>query len=109
MDEPSTTPRPIRATRRTARWVAGAIVVALVIGGLLYWRNIHEVGQPVPTGSPTAGPPPQPAEEVIAVPDSAPVDVQATKATRRDLVYSITLPANILPLYQTTLYAKVSG
>ncbi len=24
-------------------------------------------------------------------------------------MYSITLPANIAPLYQTTLYAKVSG
>ncbi len=43
------------------------------------------------------------------MPDSAPVDVQATKATRRDLVYTITLPANISPFYQTTLYAKVSG
>ncbi|MGZ9190164.1 MAG: efflux RND transporter periplasmic adaptor subunit [Nitrospira sp.] len=109
MDEPSTTPRPIRATRRTARWIAAAIVLALVIGGLLYWRNIHEVGQPIPTGSPTAGTAPQPAEDALALPDSEPVDVQATKATRRDLVYTITLPANISPLYQTTLYAKVSG
>lgn len=109
MDEPSTTPRPIRVTRRTARWIAAAIVLALVIGGLLYWRDIHEVGQPVPTGSPTAGAIPHPAEDSIALPDSAPVEVQATKATRRDLVYTITLPANISPLYQTTLYAKVSG
>jgi RND family efflux transporter MFP subunit len=109
MDEPSTTPRPIRATRRTARWIAAAIVLILVIGGLLYWRNIQEIGHPVPTSSPTGGNAPQPAEETVAVPDSAPVDVQATKATRRDLVYTITLPANISPLYQTTLYAKVSG
>ena len=109
MDKPSMTPRPIRATRRTARWIAAAIVLALVIGGSLYWRNIREVGQPVPTGSPTAGTAPQPPEETAAVPDSAPVDVQATKATRRDLVYTITLPANISPFYQTTLYAKVSG
>jgi RND family efflux transporter MFP subunit len=28
---------------------------------------------------------------------------------RRDLKYTITLPANIAPLYQTTIYAKVSG
>lgn len=48
-------------------------------------------------------------DHALAVPDSTPVDVQATKATRRDLVYAITLPANISPLYQTTLYAKVSG
>jgi RND family efflux transporter MFP subunit len=103
------TPPPIRATRRTARWIATAIVLVLVIGGFLYWRTIREVGQPVPTGSPTAGTAPQPAEEVIALPDNEPVDVQATKATRRDLVYTIKLPANISPLYQTTLYAKVSG
>jgi len=32
-----------------------------------------------------------------------------TKPARQDLVYTITLPANIAPFYQTTLYAKVSG
>ena len=41
--------------------------------------------------------------------DSQPVDVQVTKPTRRELIYTVTLPANISPLYQTTLYAKVSG
>lgn len=41
--------------------------------------------------------------------DARPVDVQVTKPSRQNLVYSITLPANIAPLYQTTLYAKVSG
>ena len=38
-----------------------------------------------------------------------PVDVQVVKPLRRDVVYSIALPANVSPLYQTTLYAKVSG
>jgi len=109
MDEPSTTPRPFRATRRTAGWIAALIVLVLVIGGLLYWRNIHEVGHPLPTGSPGTAAAPQPPEESLAVPDSAPVDVQVTKPTRRDLVYTIKLPANVSPLYQTTLYAKVSG
>ena len=41
--------------------------------------------------------------------DNQPVDVQVTKPSREDLVYTISLPANISPLYQTTLYAKVSG
>jgi multidrug efflux pump subunit AcrA (membrane-fusion protein) len=41
--------------------------------------------------------------------DSAPVDVQVIKPTRRDLVYTVKLPANVSPLYQTTLYAKVAG
>src|SRR6476469_10569103 len=38
-----------------------------------------------------------------------PIDVQTVKPTRRDVAYSIALPANVSPLYQTTLYAKVSG
>jgi RND family efflux transporter MFP subunit len=41
--------------------------------------------------------------------DNQPVDVQVTRPTRQELVYTITLPANISPLFQTTLYAKVSG
>jgi len=41
--------------------------------------------------------------------DTQPVDVQVTRPLRKDLIYTITLPANIAPLYQTTLYAKVSG
>ena len=38
-----------------------------------------------------------------------PMEVQVVTPTRKDLVYTITLPGNIAPLYQTTLYAKVSG
>jgi membrane fusion protein, multidrug efflux system len=38
-----------------------------------------------------------------------PVNVQVAIPTRRDLTYSITLPATLAPFYQTTLYAKVSG
>ncbi len=41
--------------------------------------------------------------------DNQPVDVQVTKPVRQELTYTISLPANISPLYQTTLYAKVSG
>ncbi len=67
MDEPSTTPRPIGRTGLTARWIGVAILLALVIGGLLYWRTLHEVGQPVPTGSPTAGTAPLPVEEALAL------------------------------------------
>jgi RND family efflux transporter MFP subunit len=37
------------------------------------------------------------------------IEVQVVKPTRKDLVYTITLSGNIAPLYQTTLYAKVSG
>jgi membrane fusion protein (multidrug efflux system) len=41
--------------------------------------------------------------------DDQPVDVQVAKPLRQNLAYTIALPANISPLYQTTLYAKVSG
>jgi RND family efflux transporter MFP subunit len=41
--------------------------------------------------------------------DEHPLDVQVTKPLRQNLAYTIALPANIAPLYQTTLYAKVSG
>ena len=45
----------------------------------------------------------------VEVDTTHPVDVQVTKPVRQELVYTIALPANISPLYQTTLYAKVSG
>ncbi len=109
MEQPTRAVKSLRGTGRTIPWLAAAIVSAFVIGGLFYWRSLADVGQPVATGSPVTGGAAQSADETVAVSDSDPVDVQATKATRRDLVYTITLPGNISPLYQTTLYAKVSG
>lgn len=41
--------------------------------------------------------------------DMQPVEVQVMRPVRKDLAYTVKLPANIAPLYQTTLYAKVSG
>ncbi len=38
-----------------------------------------------------------------------PAPVQVLKPKRRDIARTITLPANISPLYQATLYAKVPG
>ena len=51
----------------------------------------------------------QPNGAPVEVDPTHPVDVQVTKPVRRELIYTIALPANISPLYQTTLYAKVSG
>jgi membrane fusion protein, multidrug efflux system len=45
----------------------------------------------------------------VEVDPTHPVDVQVTTPVRQTVVYAITLPANISPRYQTTLYAKVSG
>lgn len=40
---------------------------------------------------------------------SQPVSVQVMPPQRRDIAFTITLPANISPWYQATLYAKVPG
>ena len=109
MDQPTAVVKPLRPSHRAARWFAAVMVFALVIGGFFYWRNLPDDGQSVATGSPTTGSSPQSVHDAASLPDSEPVDVQVTKPTRRDLVYTVTLPANISPLYQTTLYAKVSG
>ncbi len=42
-------------------------------------------------------------------PGTQPIEVQVVKPSKKDLLYTIALPGNIAPLYQTTLYAKVSG
>ena len=109
MDQPTAVVKTLRPSHRAARWFAAVMVFALVIGGFFYWRNLPDDGQSVATGSPTTGSSPQSVHDAASLPDSEPVDVQVTKPTRRDLVYTVTLPANISPLYQTTLYAKVSG
>jgi membrane fusion protein, multidrug efflux system len=80
----------------------GAMLVAIALAAYLYIHGpadgISSTAQNSPSDNTQSA---QGAEE--------PVDVQVTKAVRRDLAYTITLPANIAPLYQTTLYAKVSG
>ncbi len=63
--------------------------------------------QPTQSG-PAAPDSAYPADAPVVI-DRQPVDVQVTAPARQDLVYTITLPANIAPFYQTTLYAKVSG
>lgn len=45
----------------------------------------------------------------VEIDPTHPVDVQVTQPARQPLVYTIALPANVSPRYQTTLYAKVSG
>lgn len=105
-DEP--TPHT-QASRR--RWLPVATLVAmtgLAIGGYLYLQETEEkpAAQPGGTAAPASS---QTAPPDGAQNDNQPVDAQVTKPTRRELVYTVTLPANISPLYQTTLYAKVSG
>ncbi len=83
------------------------IVLILAIGLLAAWAWWQ--GQ-------EAAPPPT-AERLAADQSSSPArsgaaamaEVQVVTPIRRTVAYAITLPANISPHYQTTLYAKVSG
>lgn len=109
MDDLDEQDSPLPSSNR--RWLPVAILVAIValaVGGYLYSHGIEEQ-RPAAPGSAASTGSNQDSTDAGAQGDSQPVDVQVTKATRRGLVYTVTLPANISPLYQTTLYAKVSG
>lgn len=100
-----------RSQSSNRRWLliaAAVAIVALALGGYLYAQRTEEHG-PAGTGNAPSHDSYQDSTEAVPQGDSQPVDVQIAKPTRRDLTYQVTLPANISPLYQTTLYAKVSG
>ena len=83
------------------------IVLILVIGLLAAWAwwQGQEAASPPAANRLATDQSPGPAPSVAA----AVAEVQVVTPIRRTVVYSITLPANISPHYQTTLYAKVSG
>jgi len=109
MDERMPAPTPAKPVNRRPLWIGAATLLTLVVGWYLYWHANDGTAQPTPVGKPADQNTEQTAGHSSIETDFAPVDVQVTKATRRDLVYTVKLPANISPLYQTTLYAKVSG
>jgi multidrug efflux pump subunit AcrA (membrane-fusion protein) len=85
-----------------------SLIVLLLAAGMLsawaWWQSQEAVLPTVESRMPTDRSP-------GPVPPTAPAaaEVQVVAPIRRTVVYSITLPANISPHYQTTLYAKVSG
>ena len=83
------------------------IVIALLL--VLTGCDKEEPAKKAAAGAAAPAGSSQDQTETVAQGDNQPVDVQVTKPTRRLLVYSVTLPANVSPRYQTTLYAKVSG
>jgi RND family efflux transporter MFP subunit len=107
MDESVHAPSPAKPANRSPLWLGAVVLLFVAVSGYLYWHS-DETAQPA-LSPPAVSTKEQPAEQPHTAIDSTPVDVQVTKATRRDLVYTVKLPANISPLYQTTLYAKVSG
>ena len=80
------------------------IVLVLATGSLAVWAwwQGHEAASPPGMERNLTNQSSRPASMATA-------EVQVVTPVRRTVVYSIALPANIAPLYQTTLYAKVSG
>jgi len=94
------------AYRRWSAFFVGGMLILIAIAAYLHFHGPDNgISSPPPVSHPESsfGAAQSPPNE------NRPIDVQIAKPIRRDLVYTITLPANIAPLYQTTLYAKVSG
>jgi RND family efflux transporter MFP subunit len=108
-DNPSHSLRSVLMNRRVLVSIT-LLAVTLIGAGIVLLQ--HSEGVPVgsqakPEGAPPSSTDTSPGSEFQS--GAHVIDVQVVKPTRRDVTYSITLPANVSPLYQTTLYAKVSG
>lgn len=86
-----------RRSGRLTLMFMGAGVLFLVILGLVFF-----LGREPTSSSP-------PLSEQRLGEQSAIRSVQVMKPQRRDITHTLTLPANISPWYQATLYGKVSG
>lgn len=80
----------------TARLVMGGLALAIVLGAITFVMLREE-----PLASSHT--------KQDSVPSSPVVSVQTLPVQRRDLVHSLTLPGNVSPWLQATLYAKVPG
>jgi RND family efflux transporter MFP subunit len=85
--------------------VAGGLTLTVAVG---FYFAFHRA-QDGASFAVSNHPPQEPAHDEATSAETHPVDVQVMHPIRRTMLYRITLPANIAPLYQTTLYAKVSG
>ncbi|MEP6888281.1 MAG: hypothetical protein ABI945_08150, partial [Nitrospirales bacterium] len=105
-DTPSHSLRSMLVNRRVFLMVA-LVAVTLIGAGIVLLQ--HSEGVPVRSATdPNAVRSPASRDTSDSQPGAQVIDVQVVKPARRDVAYSIALPANVSPLYQTTLYAKVS-
>jgi RND family efflux transporter MFP subunit len=86
--------------RRTSSVIAG--IVCLLLASIA-WMLLRE---PAPTGSTPAT---TSSSSAPAPATAGALSVQVMKPQRKDIAQTLTLPANISPWYQATLYGKVSG
>jgi membrane fusion protein (multidrug efflux system) len=114
-ENPSHSLRSLLVNRRVLAIIA-LLAVTLIGAGIVLLQ--HSEGVPVEPATDTSSTGPSAARHQASgdtspssesQPGSQVIDVQVMKPTRQDVAYSIALPANVSPLYQTTLYAKVSG
>jgi len=98
---------PMRGKRFLLWLLAGLALASLVI---VWWTNRSEPPR-VPVNAPPSAEVSPETKAGGSAPPSQPAatDVQVVKPARQDIAYTVNLPANVAPLYQTTLYAKVSG
>lgn len=99
---------PPRDGNQHKRWLIAVLAVVALFVALLALRNY--------SSDPPADTPPgneattQTRHSLETLTTHAALkDVQVIKPQRRDMVYAVTLPANIAPLAQATIYAKVAG
>ncbi|MGQ0812420.1 MAG: efflux RND transporter periplasmic adaptor subunit [Nitrospiraceae bacterium] len=99
-----------------SRWaLVGFAAVLLIAGAVIYLERSEGVPRPPAATSPEAqkesgqSTGSHESEQTSTGLPATPVDVQVANPIRREITYSITLPANVAPHYQATLYAKVSG
>ena len=89
-------------------FLAGLLLVLVAAGMYLYFGELQKIvaaRSPSAHSSDAAHDGSLPSRRMIRRRSMS----RSPSRLRRELVYTITLPANISPLYQTTLYAKVSG
>ena len=91
---------PRRNRGRLVRLILGVVILALAV--VVAFALSRKPSSISPTEAPEA-------PKVDATSTARGPTVQVMKPQRRDITRNLTLPANIAPWYQATLYAKVSG
>lgn len=107
--ETEKTVTPVKKQTRILLVVGG--IFAVLGGGAYYAAGrasqeavVHEASEHEKTKLPPSTDLPSLSQE-----RGSAVSVQVIKARRQDIAYTVRLPGNVAPWYQTTLYAKVPG
>ncbi|MDH4187052.1 MAG: hypothetical protein OEV08_08640, partial [Nitrospira sp.] len=78
------------------------LTIAILLGAVAYFMLWED--PPSPSTQKSAG-----SSLTVAASPSAALPVQTLRVQRRDLHHTLTLPGNVSPWLQATLYAKLPG